>query len=121
MKKAVVVMLSLLLVVGLFGCGESSEETHAKSILNSVQAIILPEEEQVDVVVEEIEHIKTQTAHNNEYSYYIVKTHSHDWGYAEFKNGDVYTYYVGYSKSIAKTRCKDLAEYRTSKAGGLFE
>ena len=123
MKKISLSVLSLIFLLCLCACGnsESSNETNAMSILNTVQATILPEEEQVDVVVEEVEHIITQTAHNNEYSYFIVKTHSHDWGYAEIKNGEVYEYYVGYSKSVAKTRCNDLAEYRVSKAGGLFE
>ena len=123
MKRILLLIVSFILILSLFACGnsESSEETNARSVLNSVQATILPEDEQVDVVIEKIEHIKTQKAHNNEYSYYLVKTNSYDWGYAEFRNGDVITYYVGFSKANAKTRCKDTAEFRISKLGGMYQ
>ena len=123
MKRILLLIVSFILILSLFACGNSDsfKETNAKSILNSVQAIILPGDEQVDVVIEKIEHLKTQMAHNNEYDYYLIKTDYHDWGYAEFRNGDVITYYVGFSKSDAKTRCKDTAEFRISKLGGMYQ
>ena len=121
MKKLLTGILALVLVLCFSGCGgsNSTEETNAKSILNSTQAILLPGEEQIYVAIKEIDLIKTQTAYNNEYSYYLVKTDSNEWGYAEFRNGTVIGFYVGFSRSVAKTRCKDIAEYRLSKLGSL--
>ncbi len=119
MKKILIVGCVLLLLFNFVGCSgsESAEETNAKSILNSAQAVDLADEEPLNVVVEKIELIKTQKAYNNEYCYYLVETRSNDWGFAELRNGEVNTFQVGYSKSDAKTRCKDYAEYRLSKAG----
>lgn len=121
MKKVLVGILLLALVFCFSGCGDSNsaEETNAKSILNSTPAIDPPDDEPIDVVIKEIDLIKTQTAHNNEYSYYLVETDANDWGYAEFCNGTVVSFHVGFSRSEAETRCNDTADYRLSKLGGL--
>ncbi len=121
MKKVLAGILLLALVLCSVGCGSSNsaEETNAKSILNSTSAIDPPNEEPIDVVIKKIDLIKTQTAHNNEYSYYLVQTDSNGWGYAEFRNGTVINFCVGYSRSEAKTRCNDSADYRLSKLGGV--
>lgn len=124
MKKFLSLLLVLTVLIALNGCKKEEEKndyTNVQSILNSTDAFDVSNQVDVDVTIVKVIHIKDQTAHDNEYSYYIVETQSHDWGYAEFRNGIVRSFDVGFSKANAKTRCKDLAEYRISEAGGLFE
>ena len=119
MKKFLSIILCVLVLAVLSACGStlSDEESNAMSLLNSTSAVYKSEE--VDAVVEDIELIKTEKAHDNEYSYFVVKTSDYDWGYAEFCNGSVNAYQVGYSESEAETRCEDMADYRLSKVGGI--
>lgn len=121
MKKLLAILLSAFLLMTVSACGssDSAEETNAKSVLNSVKAECSSSDEPVDVTIEAIDLLETQQVHNNEYHYYLVQTDSYEWGYAEFRSGEVNTFRVGYSKSEAKTRCKDLAEYRASRLGGI--
>lgn len=120
MKKWLALLLVVLSLVTLTACeGDKDAETNAKSILNAAEADCSSEDESVSVSIKKISLLKTQTAHNKEYSYFLVKTDSYDWGYAELCEGEVVTFAVGYSRSVAKTRCEDLADYRTSKLGGI--
>lgn len=120
MKKWLAIFLVVLSLVTLTACGgDKDAETNAKSILNAAEADCSSEDELVSVSIKKISLLKTQTAHNKEYSYFLVKTDSYDWGYAELCEGEVVTFAVGYSRSVAKTRCEDLADYRTSKLGGI--
>lgn len=120
MKKWLALLLVVLSLVTLTACGgDKDAETNAKSILNAAEADCSSEDEPVSVSIKKISLLKTQTAHNKEYSYFLVKTDSYDWGYAELCEGEVVTFAVGYSRSVAKTRCEDLADYRTSKLGGI--
>ena len=123
MKKVLPIILILAALLTFAACGSShaDEEAAAKSVLSSAQAVNShsPDKEKVTVTIKKVEFIKEQTAHDNYYSYFIVETKSHDWGYAELRNGTVRTFNVGYSQSEAKTRCKDLAVYRLSDMGGL--
>lgn len=120
MKKWLALLLVVLSLVTLTACGgDKDAETNAKSILNAAKADCSSEDEPVSVSIKKISLLKTQTAHNKEYSYFLVKTDSYDWGYAELCEGEVVTFAVGYSRSVAKTRCEDLADYRTSKLGGI--
>lgn len=122
-RKLLAVLLLFILLLGtvsLTACGKNKDaETNAKSLLNSAEATCSSEDEPVSVSIKKISLLKTQTAHNHEYSYFLVKTDSYDWGYAELCDGEVVTFAVGYSRSVAKTRCEDLADYRTSKLGGI--
>lgn len=120
MKKWLALLLVVLTLVTLTACGgDKDAEANAKSILNSAEAECSSEDEPVSVSIKKIRLLKTQTAHNKEYSYFLVKTESYDWGYAELCDGEVVTFQVGYSRSNAKTRCEDQAEYRLSKLGGI--
>lgn len=120
MKKWLAIFLAVLSLVTLTACGgDKDAETNAKSILNAAEADCSSEDEPVSVSIKKISLLKNQTAHNKEYSYFLVKTDSYDWGYAELCEGEVVTFAVGYSRSVAKTRCEDQAEYRLSKLGGL--
>ncbi len=120
MKKWLALLLVVLSLVTLTACGgDKDAETNAKSILNAAEAECSSEDDTVSVSIKKISLLKTQTAHNKEYSYFLVKTNSYDWGYAELCEGEVVTFKVGYSRSDAKTRCKDLADYRTSNLGGI--
>ena len=120
MKKWLALLLVVLSLVTLTACGgDKDAETNAKSILNAAEAECSSEDDTVTVSIKEIHLLKTQTAHNKEYSYFLVKTESYDWGYAEICEGDVVTFEVGHSRSNAKIHCKDLAEYRLSKLGGI--
>lgn len=120
MKKWLALLLVVLSLVTLTACGgDKDAETNAKSILNAAEANCSSEDEPVSVSIKKISLLNTQTAHNKEYSYFLVKTDSYDWGYAELCEGEVVTFAVGYSRSVAKTRCEDLADYRTSELGGI--
>lgn len=120
MKKWLAIFLAVLSLVTLTACGgDKDAETNAKSILNAAEAECSSEDEPVSVSIKKISLLKTQTAHNKEYSYFLVKTDSYDWGYAELCEGEVVTFAVGYSRSVAKTRCEDLADWRLSKLGGI--
>lgn len=125
MKRTTVlsVLLALVMLVGMLSltaCGKNKDaETNAKSLLNSAKATCSSEDEPVSVSIKKIRLLETQTAHNHEYSYFLVKTDSYDWGYAELCDGEVVTFAVGYSRANAKTRCEDQAEWRLSKQGGI--
>lgn len=120
MKKWLALLLAVLSLVTLTACGgDKDAETNAKSILNAAEAECSSEDEPVSVSIKKIRLLKTQTAHNKEYSYFLVKTDSYDWGYAELCEGEVVTFAVGDSRSVAKTRCEDLADWRLSKLGGI--
>lgn len=120
MKKWLAIFLVALSLMTVTACGgDKDAETNAKSILNAAEADCSSEDEPVSVSIKKISLLKTQTAHNKGYSYFLVKTDSYDWGYAELCEGEVVTFAVGYSRSVAKTRCEDLADYRTSKLGGI--
>lgn len=121
MNKGLFIIVSIIVLLAcfVFNFSNANEETNAKSILNSVQAFYSSNDEFVDVTIQKVEFIKEQTAHNHDYSYFIVQTDAYDWGYAELRNGEVLTFRVGYSRSEAKTRCKDCAEYRTTPMGGI--
>ena len=120
MKKWLAIFLVALSLMTVTACGgDKDAETNAKSILNAAEAECSSEDDTVTVSIKEIHLLKTQTAHNKEYNYFLVKTESYDWGYAEICEGEVVTFAVGYSRSVAKTRCEDLAEYRLSKLGGI--
>lgn len=120
MKKWFALFLVVLTLVTLTACGKNKDaETNAKSLLNSAEATCSAEDEPVSVSIKKIRLLETQTAHNHEYSYFLVKTDSYDWGYAELCDGEVVTFAVGYSRSNAKTRCEDLAAFRLSKHGGI--
>ncbi len=123
MKKALALILFLMLLACLMGCAasDSPEETNAKSILNLTQATDPSSEEPIDVEIKDISLVKTQKAYNNDYEYYLVETESNEWGYAELRNGEVLCFYVGYPRSEAETRCNDTAAYRLSNLGGLGE
>ena len=120
MKKWLAIFLVALSLMTVTACGgDKDAETNAKSILNAAEADCSSEDEPVSVSIKKISLLKTQTAHNKEYSYFLVKTDSYDWGYAELCEGEVVTFAVGYSRSVAKTRCEDLADWRLSKLGGI--
>lgn len=120
MKKWFALLLVVLSLVTLTACeGDKDAESNAQSLLHSAEATCSSEEEPVSVSIKKIRLLKTQTAHNHEYSYFLVKTDSFDWGYAELCDGKVETFAVGYSRSNAKTRCEDQAKYRLSEIGGI--
>ncbi len=82
MKKGSLIILAITILLAFIACSSSNadEETNAKSILNSVQAFYSSNDEFVDVTIQKVEFIKEQTAHNHDYSYFIVQTDAYDWG-----------------------------------------
>ena len=121
MNKGLLIIVSIIILLAciVFNFSNANEETNAKSILNFVQAFYPSDHKFVAVTIQNIEFMQKQTAYNHDYSYFIVQTDAYDWGYAELRNGEVLTFRVGYSRSEAKTRCKDCAEYRTTPMGGM--
>ena len=109
----VFLILSALLIP--YQSSESAEDANAKSILQSTW--VSNKSQPTRVTIEKIHLIKTQKAYNRNYSYYIVKTESKDWGYAEFRDGEVVSFSVGYSWWETIVRCRDCAKYRLSMLG----
>ena len=125
MKRVILIVILLVALATITACSisETPDEAHARSVLSSAQASYYNGVVDVDIYVdiEEIEHTETQTIKGNVYKYFLIKTSSHEWGFAELKNGTVRTFKVGLNEISAKRYCEDYPRYRATNSGSMFE